>query len=103
MTKAEIEQIIENILKKIDSNQPVEDSLIELKSNWIQAIEAANKIAGHANAALGDQILWLIGIDEKKGVVGADRNELADWYPQVQSCFDGAAPILLSDYNIVLD
>ena len=64
----------------------------------------ASKLAGHANAARGDSILWLIGLDEKHGVVGAPSERLEDWYPQVQSEFDaGLAPTLEKDLNVQTD
>jgi len=72
-----------------------------LKSTWpAEPGEAARRIAGHANAARGSPILWLIGVDERSGVVvGAERAELANWYPQVGSHFDGLAPAV-TDLNI---
>ena len=44
---------------------------------------AARKIAGHANAARGEPILWIIGLDEDDHqVTGASDVELADWWAQ---------------------
>lgn len=84
-------QIIDSIKDKIIA----EDSLVEFKRTFPDAQKAARRIAGHANAARGDSILWLIGIDEKQGVVGINNDiDLATWWPQVESCFDGIAPYL---------
>jgi hypothetical protein len=50
---------------------------------------AARKIAGHANAARGEPILWIIGLDEDDHqVTGASDVELADWWAQATAAFD---------------
>lgn len=69
-----------------------EDQRVELKAEWPDPGKAARRIGGHANAARGDTILWLIGVDESRGVVGTTAVDLASWYPQVDSWFDGPAP-----------
>jgi hypothetical protein len=43
--------------------------------------------------------MWLIGIDEKKGVIGAEQNKMADWWAQVKSELDGVWPTLV-DLNV---
>lgn len=40
-------------------------------------------------------MLWIVGVDEKLGVVGCGTNESEVWYAQVQSYFDGPAPSLM--------
>jgi len=101
MKAHQIESWALSIIERVEAGQPIEDSRVELKSEWIPAERAARRIAGHANAARGAPILWLIGVDEEGGVVGARREDLADWYPQVQSQFDGLAPELV-DHDIPL-
>lgn len=101
MKAHEIESWALSIIERVEAGQPIEDSRVELKSEWIPAEKAARRIAGHANAASGAPILWLIGVDEEEGVVGARREDLADWYPQVQSQFDGLAPQLV-DHDIAV-
>lgn len=91
-----------NIIERVKAQQPIEDSRVELKSEWIDSQKAARRIAGHANASRGASILWLVGVDEEKGVTGAKQEELADWYAQVQSHFDAAAP-RLTEYAIPVD
>jgi len=76
---------------------------VELKAKWPNAKEAARRIAGHANAAHGEPILWLIGVDEKEGVVGANNEELANWSAQVSAEFDGLAPQILRDLNVPVE
>jgi hypothetical protein len=74
--------------------KPVEDFRVELKSAWIADHKAARRIAGHANAASGERILWIVGIDETKGLTGVKPTDFADWWAGVKSRFDGVAPTL---------
>jgi hypothetical protein len=90
------------VVERVKSSQPIEDARVELKAQWPAAEKAARRIAGHANAARGGPILWLIGVDETTGVVGAQVNELATWFPQVESRFDGLAPEHV-DVNVPVD
>ncbi|OUC14677.1 MAG: hypothetical protein B0A82_10095 [Alkalinema sp. CACIAM 70d] len=102
MNSRQIESWALRIIDCVKSGQPNEDFLVELKRDWISADKAARRIAGHANAARGEQILWLIGIDEKSGPLGVDANELANWYRQVESYFSELAP-KMTPLNIPVD
>jgi hypothetical protein len=99
MKAHQIESWALSIIDRVEAGQPNEDFRVELKSEWILPEKAGRRIAGHANAARGAPILWLIGVDEEEGVVGARHEDLADWYPQVRSQFDGLAPQFV-DLNI---
>jgi len=94
MRHIQIESWTLNVIERVESGQPCEDFRVELKSEWIEPHKAARRIAGHANAARGETILWLIGVDEDRGVIGADTNELANWFSAVVSEFDGLAPAM---------
>ena len=102
MRPHQIENWALNVIDRVKSGQPIEDSRVELKSAWISPEKAARRIAGHANAARGAPILWLIGVDETRGVIGTQYEELADWYEKVKAQFNGLAP-QLSDYNIPVE
>lgn len=99
MQHHEIEAWALNAIERVRSGQPNEDARVELKAEWPDATRAARRIAGHANAARGAPILWLIGVDEKRGVVGAPHADLAKWWPAVKSQFDGIVPHLI-DLNV---
>jgi hypothetical protein len=95
MRKLEIESWALTVIEKAESGQPVEDVFVELKSNWpIEANKAARRIAGHANAARGEPILWLIGVDQGTGMIGVRDEELANWWPKIQAEFEGVTPEL---------
>jgi hypothetical protein len=99
MRAHQVETWVLGIINRVKAGQPIEDSRVELKSEWITPEKAARRIAGHANAARGARILWVVGVGRRRGVVGANHEELADWWPRVRSHFDGLAPEI-SDYNV---
>lgn len=99
MKQLQIEVWALRIVTQVEAGQRIEDTKVELKATWPNAVKAARRIAGHANAARGEPILWLVGVDQTAGAVGAPREELANWYPQVKAQFDGLAP-RLTDLNV---
>lgn len=93
-----------NVVERVRAYQPTEDSRVECKATWPDVKNIARQLAGHANAAKGEPILWIIGVDEKGATVaGAEHNELHNWHPQLVKEFDGAAPCLLIDINVDLE
>lgn len=92
MKTHEIENWALNVIDRVNAKQPNEDQRVELKAEWIEPHKAARRIAAIANAARGVPVLWLIGVDEENGVTGAALVDLASWYPQVESQFDGITP-----------
>ena len=102
MQKYEIESWALRVVEQVVQGRSVEDSLVELKAEFILAKKAARIIAGHANAARGVPILWLIGVDEKKGVQGVDLSAFADWIAQINKEFDGVAPYVI-DLHVCID
>jgi hypothetical protein len=96
----EIEVWTLRILETVEKGVRVEDATVELKATWPDdPMKAARRLAGHANAARGENILWLIGVDEQRGIVEASYQELSNWFASIQSAFDGIAPAL-QDLNI---
>lgn len=97
MRNHEIEAWALGIIDRVIQKQPIEDDRVELKAEWPDALKAARRIAGHANAARGEPILWLIGVDEKAGAIpGVSFHELGSWHASVVSGFDELAPELVS-------
>jgi len=100
MRAHEIENWVLRIIEQVESGQPNEDYRVELKAKWLDAKKAARRIAGHANAAHGEPILWLIGVDEEEGVVGANNEELANWSAQVRAEFDRSRTVCCEESRI---
>jgi|SRR5919199_420325 hypothetical protein len=96
-----IEAWVLKVIEQVNYGQPNEDSRVELKADWPSDMyKAARRIAGHANAAHGEPILWIIGVDQQKGVIGVGQTELANWYPKIQSQFDGGMAPSMTELNI---
>jgi hypothetical protein len=103
MNPSQIENWALSIVDRVKKKQPVEDNRVGLKSNWIDPYDAARRIAGHSNSAGGEPILWLIGVDERAGtIIGADKNEMANWWPSVRAYFNDLVPSVI-DLNIPSD
>jgi hypothetical protein len=105
MNPRQIESWALRVLDCVKNGQPNEDFLVELKTEWpTDYNKVARRIAGHANAARGEKILWLIGVDEKqKEVKGADTSvDLANWYSTLTSQFDELSPSV-TPLNIPFD
>lgn len=95
MRNDQIEAWVLRLVDDAHGGRTVEDARVELKRAWPEPRKAARRIAGHANAARGESILWVIGIDEGSGEVFDTAGEdLATWWSQVQEEFDGTAPEL---------
>jgi integrase len=75
MDAARIEAWALEIVDRLKAGQPIEDIRVEVKREWVTPERTARRLAGHANAARGDAILWLVGLDERdpsNPVVGVD-------------------------------
>lgn len=73
-----------------------EDSFVELKRVLPDAKKAARQIAALCNAARGQEAIWIIGVDEKTGVIhGAESTDLEAWWPGVVKSFDEVAPSMV--------
>jgi hypothetical protein len=94
VTMQEIEAWALRVVDAVRRGDRVEDSAVELKSDWPPPEKAARLIAAHANAARGNPILWVIGLHERKGVSARSPIEPADWWAQVSSFFDEVPPKL---------
>src|SRR3712207_632103 len=100
MNSHQIESLALRVIERVVVNYSNEDFLVELKSNWPNnPNKVARRIAGHANAARGEPILWLIGVDQDNGVQGVPSAELANWWAHVQAEFESVSPTMW-DLNI---
>lgn len=97
----EIEHWVLAVADRVQRKQPVEDSRVEIKADWPNADKCARVLAGHANAARGESVLWIFGLDEDRGAVGASDEELSNWHKKVIAQFDQAPPTLVN--NVVVD
>lgn len=94
MRTHEIEEWALRVIEAVLSKANVEDARVELKRQLVDPDRSARRIAGHANRAAGEPILWIVGIDEKTHEIISVTDDTAAWWSSVQSRFDGIAPTL---------
>jgi len=107
-SKMQVESWALRIVDTIRAQQVPEDGLVELKAEWPtepgKVTKMARRLAGHANFARGEPILWLVGLDERSGVVGAPHAEVSNWHSAIVSHFDGEiAPDLVHHFAVTSD
>jgi hypothetical protein len=93
MNSRQIEMWALRVIDAVERAHSHEDSRAELKSAWPHDLpRVARQIAGHANAAGDEPVLWLIGVDEERGVVDFGPVEFSDWYSRLAAQFDALPP-----------
>ena len=77
MDHAQLENWVNEIVAAVKSGKSSEDDRLEMKTEWpTDFAKTSRQLAGHANAARGGQILWIIGLNQRAGTVtGADERE----------------------------
>ncbi|MFD9399876.1 hypothetical protein ACFWA4_13780 [Streptomyces sp. NPDC060011] len=95
MRRQQLEVITLQAVDALMSGNGAEDSRVEFKSEWPD-VSKVRQLAGHANSAQGEDIVWIIGIDEKaRRYTNPTRPDLATWWSQFVAKFDdGVAPDL---------
>jgi hypothetical protein len=94
--RQQLEARVLQIVDLVTSGIQVEDNRVEIKADWPDDIrKTARQIAGHANAAGGDEILWIIGLDERRHRLNAATStEVQGWWSRVERCFSEVTPDL---------
>lgn len=92
--EARVLQIVDIVLR----GGYIEDSRVELKSEWpSDHARAARQIAGLANAGSGDEVVWIIGVDERAHALReVVPTELQNWWLATAKRFSEVAPELQS-------
>lgn len=98
MRKIEIEEWALRVIDAVVQQQPSEDDRVELKTDWLpDDYDFARRLAGHANSAHSEPILWLFGVNEKgASVPGVQTRDVASWWQQLRKHFDGESPTPVS-------
>jgi hypothetical protein len=89
MRRQQLEIITIRAVEHVLNGQSNEDSLIEFKATWPETTKV-RQLAGHANSARSEEILWIIGVDEKNHTLTSpERQDPAQWWAQMCKRFDG--------------
>ncbi|MEV3908692.1 hypothetical protein [Streptomyces canus] len=97
MRRQQLELITIRAVEHVLSGQTHEDSLIEFKATWPE-ISKVRQLAGHANSARGEDIIWIVGVDEKKhSLTNPERQDSAQWWAQMSKRFDGLVAPEMTD------
>ncbi|MGY2060148.1 hypothetical protein ACW9HQ_35225 [Nocardia gipuzkoensis] len=87
MKKLQIEMRVNELVEHVVAGGNIEDEFVEAKAVW-PTLDKAGQLAGMANAAHGQPVMLIIGLDEKaKQIVALDDTDPADWWPQMRKQF----------------
>ncbi|MBC2933043.1 hypothetical protein [Nocardioides sp. zg-1228] len=94
MRSQQLEARVLHLVEQVLAGSRVEDDRVECKGVWpTDHRKAARQIAGLANAAAGEAILWIVGLDEDSSrLVESGSVEPSSWWGQVFKVFAGVAP-----------
>jgi hypothetical protein len=100
MNKQALEVLVLAAVDRVMKGRKTEDSLVECKREWPE-VSKARQLAGHANSARGEEIVWIIGIDEKTGeLTNPEMPDLAERWSQMSSRFDDQVAPEMQSLNI---
>jgi hypothetical protein len=105
VTSHELIAIARRAVEITSRKETFEDDRVELKSKWPESdFEMARQVAAQANTRGGQEFVWLIGIRQKKGVVGAPAKDGSEWLPVLRTYFDeGVMPKLSLHENLDIE
>jgi hypothetical protein len=100
-SSAQLEARVLELIDAVLSGNRIEDDLVECKRRW-PGVEKARQLAGSANSARGDPLLWIVGLDEDAHqTVPVGDQDPAQWASQVSARFDqDIAPVLLQHLRV---
>jgi hypothetical protein len=75
--KATLSEVEQWALREVRRPVLQESDRVEFKSQVTDPAKLARQIAGHSNSARSEWILWILGVDEKLGLVGIPGLEWA--------------------------
>lgn len=102
MRQKQLEHVVFEAIRQARAKSPIEDDRIEFKRGWPKD-DKARQLAGAANRANGNDLIYIIGADEDGVVFKLDSTDAADWWKQFERRFDAIPPDLENHINVVID
>ncbi|MFJ4017953.1 hypothetical protein [Microbacterium sp. NPDC090014] len=94
MNATQLEARVMQAIDAVRAGSSPEDDRIEFKRGW-PGVEKARQLAAAANQAQGEHVIYVLGIDDKTGIVSPlDDTDPADWWARMEMRFDQVAPDL---------
>lgn len=95
MNKLALEYLAAESIDRARRGEMPESNRVELKRALpVPPASAARRIAALANAARGEDVVVVVGIDEEAGATRAVNQDLAAWWAGVREWFDGEPPAM---------
>lgn len=100
MNATQLEALVIAAVDAVKAGVKPEDDRIEFKRGW-PSVDKARQLAATANQALGDHVIYVIGVDDKTGTVyPLDDTDPATWWAQIESRFNEVTPDLIRHLGI---
>ncbi|WP_104136808.1 helix-turn-helix domain-containing protein [Cryobacterium sp. Y62] len=99
MKQQQLEALVIASIDRARAGNPIEDDRIEFKREWPDPTKA-RQLAGFANRANGNYVVYIVGASESGAVFALDATDPADWWAKLSSKFDGVAPDLMHHINV---
>lgn len=94
MGPQQLEAMVLAAVDSLRSGAAVEDDRLELKREW-PSMEKARQLAGVANRARGQDVVYVIGMDESGRVHPTGDTDPAKWWAEMAARFDQVPPDLV--------
>jgi hypothetical protein len=103
VTPQQLEVAVLAAIEQVRSGQLPEDDRMELKRSWPEPSKV-RQLAGAANRANGDALIYIIGIDEQSGTLHPQSGvDPANWWAQISARFDQVPPELVRHLSVPID
>lgn len=100
MRSAQLEALVLEAIDAVRAGHH-EDDKFEFKRTW-PGEDKARQLAGSANRARGEALIYVIGLADDGTVVPPSDLDPATWFSQLESRFDGPAPELRHQLRVAV-
>ncbi len=100
MNPSQLEALVIQAVNRLRAGDNTEDDRVEFKRSWPDTAKA-RQLAGAANRAAGNDLVYIIGIDERSGDIHPTGEvDPAKWWAEMERAFDQTSPELVRHLNV---